>query len=163
MQKVAPHTLPPQKRPIQPQSQENQQTATPAQMLARRIRREQGPEQAKRFLYAMEPFIAPAERMNIAKMLGIQLEYRPDNRHTGAQQNAHYPEQHYDAPVFNQSPQQQPAGDGFMGQMPQGGMNRPMQMMQMLSQMPGMAGGAGGAMNPMMLAQMFGGMMNKKG
>ena len=61
------------RRPIQNAHQQ----ISPAYSLALRIKTEQGPNQAAEFLAAMEPFIAPAERIHIADQLGLPLiEYR---------------------------------------------------------------------------------------
>ena len=47
---------------------------TPALLLARRIREEQGVEQLKAFLAAMEPFVAPNELRSISSGFGINYD-----------------------------------------------------------------------------------------
>ena len=124
-----------------------QQPPTAAMSLAQRIRNEQGRERAKQFLMAMEPFLAPMERQHIAEQIGVELP---------KSQAANYSNAH-SAPR---------AGGPDMGGM--GGMGNPMQLMQMLSsfsQKPqqGAAGPGGmGGMDPMMMAQLLGGLMGKK-
>ena len=73
MQKTPQNMMPPRGRQqnqntgrpqTQPGSQGNGQSipASPALVMARRIRNEQGQERARQYLMAMEPFLAPAER-----------------------------------------------------------------------------------------------------
>ena len=85
MQKIAPHTLPPNAKSEGTRKiSENAAQPVPASMqLARRIRREQGVEQVRRFLIAMEPFLAPYERMAIAEHMGIRLP--PSQSSSGGQ------------------------------------------------------------------------------
>lgn len=47
---------------------------SPALLMARRIRDEQGIEQLKLFLAAMEPFVAPYELKNISSGFGIEYD-----------------------------------------------------------------------------------------
>lgn len=47
---------------------------SPALLMARRIRDEQGIEQLKLFLAAMEPFVAPYELKSIASGFGIEYD-----------------------------------------------------------------------------------------
>lgn len=71
MQRMAPNSVPASKpMPVKPDIIEE---ASPALLMARRIRSEQGVEQLKRFLNSMEPFVAPAERMKIAESMGVRL------------------------------------------------------------------------------------------
>lgn len=68
MQRMAPNSVPASKpMPVKPDIIEE---ASPALLMARRIRSEQGVEQLKRFLNSMEPFVAPAERWKIAESMG---------------------------------------------------------------------------------------------
>lgn len=153
MQKIAPHTV-----PLAQQQQSDPAAPSPAMQLAQRIRREQGLEHARRYLEAMEPFIALGERERIAEHIGVPLAVKRAEPHTNS------------APVknngqnFNNAPNN-PMGGG-MGGGPMGGMGNmganPMQLMQMMSQMGGSGGGGMNSMsgmNPMMLAQLFGNMM----
>lgn len=166
MQKTPQNMMPPRGRQqnqntgrpqTQPGSQENGQSipASPALVMARRIRNEQGQERARQYLMAMEPFLAPAERAHIAEQLGVTLPVRPAQQQAAPGQNT---------PPFAGQPFGSSGGMPFMGK---GGMNNPLQMMQMFSGMNGMGkkGGAqsgGGMGDPMMLAQMFGSLMGKK-
>ena len=85
MQKIAPHTLPPNAKSegTRKKSDNAAQPVPAAMQLARRIRREQGVEQVRRFLIAMEPFLAPYERMAIAEHMGIRLP--PSQSSSGSQ------------------------------------------------------------------------------
>lgn len=60
-----------------PNAQNNANRAndtSPALLMARRIRDEQGIEQLKLFLAAMEPFVAPYELKNISSGFGIEYD-----------------------------------------------------------------------------------------
>lgn len=148
MQRIAPHTLPPQGvRPGGGQSpMEKNQPLPPALLLARRIRREQGAEQVRRFLVAMEPFLAPNERMTIAEQLGIRLPQKAiqtqrggtGTQESGLEENTVRPPQ----------PQQNNMNGGFAH------MAQQLQLMQMLSQLSGQGGG----FNPALLSQLMSGM-----
>jgi hypothetical protein len=67
MQRLSGNALPPMKRGTAGEE-------TPLLLLARRIRREQGAEQVKAFLAAMEPFSAPNEIKRIGEDFGIPYE-----------------------------------------------------------------------------------------
>ncbi|MEG1547593.1 MAG: hypothetical protein RR232_02455 [Clostridia bacterium] len=155
MQRIAPNPFMPRQNA---QTQSNTaQNASNAMMLARRIRNEQGVERARQYLIAMEPFLAPAERYHIADQLGIQVP-RPSDNYVPQSQN-----------VASAMPT--PVGSGTNS-----GMGNPMQLIQMLSSLTGKGasplsalgglGGAsaqqGGGMDPMMMAQLLGGMLGKK-
>lgn len=71
MQQTPPTSVPPTMP--EPTVPNVAQEPSPALLMARRIRGEQGIEQLKRFLEAMEPFVAPAERRMIAESMGIKL------------------------------------------------------------------------------------------
>ena len=168
VQRIAPHTLPPQKtKPGNGQSpMEKNQPLPPALLLARRIRREQGVEQVRRFLAAMEPFLAPNERMAIAEQLGIRLPAPQPSGNQAPRGTSRQPESvtmpspgmkdgHDTANARPQPSQQNSANNNFSN------MAQQMQLMQMLSQMSG--GGQGGGFNPMMLAQLMNSMNNGGG
>lgn len=67
MQRIPGNALPPMKEGAKGEE-------TPLLLLARRIRREQGAEQVKAFLAAMEPFFAPNEIKRIGEDFGIPYE-----------------------------------------------------------------------------------------
>jgi hypothetical protein len=126
---------------------------SPALQLARRIRYEQGTEQVRRYLSAIEPFIAPAERAAIAKQMGIQIV----KAHSA-------PKEAESRPVIQQESPDEPS-ESYQPRQAGPANSQQMQMMQMLAQlagggMPGL-GNLGGAMNssgglnPMLLAQLL--------
>lgn len=108
--------------------------ASPAWLLAKRIRTEQGIEHLRRYLDAMEPFLAPAERVWIARSFGMPYDPNIPKREAGS-----------NATGQNSS--------SF------GGMN-PMMLMQLLTQSG--KGGKGGSINPAMLSQLMNMMNNGK-
>jgi hypothetical protein len=127
---------------------------SPALQLARRIRYEQGTEQLRRYLSAIEPFIAPAERAAIAKQMGIQIVKAQSSSPKEAQSQPVIRQEEPDDPHESYQPRQQGPAN-----------SQQMQMLQMLAQlagggMPGL-GNLGGAMNsngglnPMLLAQLL--------
>ena len=67
MQRISGNALPPMKQGARGEE-------TPLLLLARRIRQEQGAEQVKAFLAAMEPFSAPNEIKRIGEDFGIPYE-----------------------------------------------------------------------------------------
>lgn len=147
MQRMPPN-IPPRQR------ESGEAPVSPALNMARRIRSEQGAEQARQYLMDMEPYLAPAERNHIAAQLGVELPRR---------QNAPA------APPVQQNPQQFQNGAqvNFNPLSMLGGMNggNPMQLLQMLggapkggangAGAPGGMPGAGGFGNIMQLAQMM--------
>ena len=161
--------MPPGSRQANPaQSGQSGQNASPAYTMAARIRNEQGRERAAEYLAAMEPFLARGEREHIAQSLGLPQtaprtgQQQPVYQQPPVRQQA--PQQQYAPPPYQQSPFSAPQ------------QNDPMQLLQMLSGMGGMGGMGGGANpfgggkasnsplggNPMMLAQLLGGLMGKK-
>ena len=138
-------------------SAEQHATVPPALAMARRIRMEQGEERAKQYLLAMEPFLAPAERMHIAQQLGITL---PERRHQEPLQ--HPPEQPFGQGAPMPFPNM-PFGQGGLPFLNKGGMNNPLQMMQLISNLRGMGKPNGGPGDPAALAQMFGSLLGKNG
>lgn len=151
MQKVAPHTIPPQR--ARETISQDMQTMPPALLLARRIRREQGIEQVKQFLAAMEPFLAPYERSSIAGQMGVKIPIsEPQERHRPQNNNQQRPQQPVHEPA-QQSAVPNAANQGFAT----GGMNSgssPMQMLQLIGQLANMQNG----MNPALMQQLLGGM-----
>jgi hypothetical protein len=152
MQRIAPNTVPP--RQSGGGGNNSGHNDSPALVMGRRIRAEQGVERARQYLMAMEPFVAPAERAHIAQQLGIQLPMHQEPRYT--------------------EPNNEPRDTGFsqpnmpnfgnvngMPNIPGMGNNNFMQMMQMMNAFSGMQGGKG-KMDPMLMAQMLGSMMGKK-
>lgn len=126
--------MPPTMPPRQNNQNGNGAAASPALNMARRIRSEQGAEQARQYLMDMEPYLAPAERAHIAEQVGVTLP--PKQGGAGSMPNAGA------ANPMN-------AGNPFsaLGAMPGGGGNggaNPMQLLQMLSGMQG--GGNGGGL-----------------
>lgn len=135
----------------QPYVEQGSSEPSPALLMARRIRAEQGIDQLKRFLMAIEPFVAPAEREGIANSMGIHIEPSPP------------PNQERPQPNMNNG---MPFGQGTFNQ---GEMN-PMYLLQNLmgrgngmggmgnmGNMGGMGGMGGNAqgLDPMMLAQLM--------
>ena len=134
---------------------------SPALNMARRIRSEQGAEQARQYLMDMEPYLAPAERNHIASQIGVNLPKRQENRNMPQQ------------PAQPSQPVQQGGAQGSMNPLSMlgglggmGGMNggNPMQLLQMLggglgggngNPAPGGMPGMGGMGNIMQLAQMM--------
>ena len=172
MQRIAPNTVPP-RQSGNTQNNPNQ-GGSPALVMAKRIRAEQGAERARQYLMAMEPFVAPAERAHIAQQLGIQLPAhteRPPEPHNAPQsepagfQLPNFGNVNNNIPNFGSVNNNIPNFGGANNAMPNfmgmGGNNNLMQMMQMMNALGGMQGGKG-KMDPMMMAQMLGGMMNKK-
>ncbi len=137
MQRMPPN-MPPRKNDPNGMSQ----PTSPALHMARRIRSEQGAEQARQYLVAMEPYLAPAERRHIAEQVGVSL---PTRQESAPVQNAAAPSAGGANPL---------AGLGGMGGANplvalgnmgggNGGGGNPMQLLQMLSGMGGSGGGRG--------------------
>ena len=180
MQRTPQNTMPPGSRQVNPQ-QNGQHPASPAYTMAARIRNEQGKERAADYLAAMEPFLAPGEREHIAQSLGLPPQ-RPQPQQQAYQQSAAYQQPTYGQRPYQQQQQPQYAPPPYQQtfQQPQG--NDPMQLLQMLSGLGGLGGKNGGnpignaagnafsnafgsafgGGNPMMLAQLLGGLMGKK-
>ncbi|MCE5234673.1 MAG: hypothetical protein ABFC62_03385 [Clostridiaceae bacterium] len=165
MQRIAPNTVPPRQSDG---NRNNQNTGgSPALMMGRRIRAEQGAERAQQYLAAMEPFVAPAERAHIAQQLGVQLPVRAERNkepQPPPQGESFQPPNFGGMPNFSGMPN---FGGGGMNGMPNfaglgGGGNNLAQMMQMMNAFNAMGGGGKGKMDPMMMAQMLGSMMGKK-
>ena len=152
VQRIAPRTLPPQGGKQTGSQMEKNQPLPPALLLARRIRREQGAEQVRRFLTAMEPFLAPNERITIAEQLGIRLQ--PQNPPPKGNQR---PPESVSLPTAPpeeaQTRQRQGSQNHDFTNLAQ-----QIQMLQMLSQM----GGQNGGFNPMLLSQLMNGMNGGK-
>ncbi len=81
MQRVAPFTRPAvndrNSRNMNVQTKNNDagiNTDSPAFQLAKRIRAEQGVEQVKKFIAAIEPFVAEEERKTISQRFGINFD-----------------------------------------------------------------------------------------
>ncbi|MBQ9833182.1 MAG: hypothetical protein IJO48_05550 [Clostridia bacterium] len=154
MQRVAQSSVPPRRNSSNNSARTNQsvnnngimQNESPAFMLAMRIKNEQGAHKAAEYLLAMEPYLAPAERMHISSRLGL-------------------PQVKKEVPKSNNMPQaNQNTGGGMnfanMGNM--GGINNPMNLINMLSKMNG--SGAKNTQNmpdPAMMARLMS-MMGKK-
>lgn len=155
VQRIAPHTLPPQGGRQRASQTEKNQPLPPALLLARRIRREQGAEQARRFLAAMEPFLAPNERMTIAEQLGIRLQTPnpPPKGNRRQPESVQTPTSPSEDPQTRQQNPQNGRNNDFSN------MAQQIQMLQMLSQM----NGQGGGFNPMLLSQLMNGMNGGKG
>lgn len=150
MTNYAAYTVPPQqgkpeihKKPVQSQDTPKTEDSSAFQ-LAKRILRDQGKEQAGRFLSVMEPFLAPEERRSIAERLNLNFN----------QSNApHYTEK---PPVQHNTGNQQSGGSNFNN------MNQQMQMLQLLSQLMGgnlqnqtNNATSNRGMDPMILAQLL--------
>ncbi|MDO4568428.1 MAG: hypothetical protein Q4B99_05645 [Clostridia bacterium] len=125
--------------PVEPAGSE----PSPALQLARRIRAEQGVGQLKRFLNAIEPFVAPAERQSIAESMGVRLENAQDEQAMPRQSP------YRDGAAPSSAPYGSPAINA-------GGMD----MFSLLQGIMGRQGGAptqgsGGGMDPMLLAQLM--------
>lgn len=114
MQRVPSRQTPPNVQKNIPRLNE----ASPALLMARRIRDEQGIEQLKKFLIAVEPFVAPYELRNISSGFGIE----------------------YDSLIYerriNNSPQMNHGSQGANK-----GNSNQMRLMQMLMNMQGVAKG----------------------
>ena len=142
MQRMAPNSVPASKpMPAKPDIIEE---ASPALLMARRIRSEQGVEQLKRFLNSMEPFVAPAERMKIAESMGVRLN--PSSPR--AEPEAAKPP--LGMPTIPSAP--------MMGQ----SQGNPMSILSSMLGNKGMGAGNGGGLDPMMLMQMMNGMKRGK-
>ncbi len=144
MQRMAPNSVPASKpMPVKPDIIEE---ASPALLMARRIRSEQGVEQLKRFLNSMEPFVAPAERMKIAESMGVRLNpSSPRSEPEAAKSSAGA-----GVPNVPSTP--------MMGQ----GQGNPMSILSSMLGQKGMGAGTGGGLDPMMLMQMMNGMKRGK-
>ncbi|MBR0025837.1 MAG: hypothetical protein IJP37_01625 [Clostridia bacterium] len=155
VQRIAPHTLPPQGGRQTRSPTEKNQPLPPALLLARRIRREQGAEQVRRFLAAMEPFLAPNERQSIAEQLGIRLQTQnpPPKGNQRQTESAQMPTSHPEEPQPRQRPNPQNDRNNDLSNLAQ-----QVQLLQMLSQM----GNQGGGFNPMLLSQLMNGMNGGK-
>lgn len=107
--------------PQQNQKQQGLNDASPALLLARRVRSEQGVEQLKAYLVAIEPFVAPNEVKAIGSAFGIDTDTLP-------------------RPSTMQSHNQQgnPQNNGFGA-----GNRNQMQMLQMIMNMQKMMKGGG--------------------
>ncbi|HWS30669.1 MAG TPA: hypothetical protein VN512_11260 [Clostridia bacterium] len=154
MQRIAPNTVPP--RQSGGGSNNSGQGGSPALVMGRRIRAEQGVERARQYLMAMEPFVAPAERAHIAQQLGIQLPTHQEPRYAepiNEPQDTGFSQPNI--PNFGN------ANMNGMPNFPGMGNNNLMQMMQMMNAFSGMQGGKG-KMDPMLMAQMLGSMMGGK-
>ena len=165
----------PQHMPPRPDMASHRQS--PALGMALRIRSEQGIEQAERYLAAMEPYLAPAERGYIARQLGVRLQ--PRSEPAGSAEHMYSP-----GPVWAQDASERgrmnAEAEGFAPQNPflepdiggrapfvspvagppaplnnanpfAAGGNNPMmgQLMQMLGGMNGGLGGAGNGLGQM--------------
>lgn len=151
MTNYAAYTVPPQqgkpeirKKPVQNQDAPKAEDSSAFQ-LAKRILRDQGKEQASRFLSVMEPFLAPEERRSIAERLNLAF-----NQSGAANQSEEPPVQQ------NTSNQQSGGGNSFNN------LNQQMQMLQLLTQLAGQnmqnpsnSGGGLKGFDPMMLAQLL--------
>jgi len=154
MQRIAPNTVPP--RQSGGGGNNSGHNDSPALVMGRRIRAEQGVERARQYLIAMEPFIAPAERAHIAQQLGIQLPMHQEQRHF--EPNNEPRDTGYSQPTMPNFGNVNVNGIPNLAGM---GNNNLMQMMQMMNAFGGMQGSKG-KMDPMLMAQMFGSMMGKK-
>lgn len=171
MQRIAPNTVPPR----QGGNDRNGNTnagGSPALIMARRIRSEQGVERTRQYLIAMEPYIAPAERAHIAQQLGIQLPAHaektepqsvPQSNTTGFQMpgssNGGMP--NFGNMNTNAMPNFGNMNTNAMPNLGNMGGGNLQQMMQMMNAFGGLQGGKG-KMDPMTMAQMFGSLMGKK-
>ena len=168
MQKGAPYTPPPRQRQYNNANSAHERELSPALLMAKRIRAEQGAEAAEQFIASMGPYIAPGEQRMIAQQLNLSIP-QPQQRQPIPQQEPSY---QYDTQInggnnMNGMNMGGPLGNMMnafsamngMGGM-NGRMNNPMQMLQMLQNFQGDKGGQG-MMNPMLLAQLFG-MLSKK-
>ena len=134
MQQTPPTSVPPTMP--EPTVPNVAQEPSPALLMARRIRGEQGIEQLKRFLEAMEPFVAPAERRMIAESMGIKLRTAEKGRQRDGRA----------------------AASEHIGQ---GAFSDPMAMLGSLMGGQGWGNTSGDSAMPMMLAQLMSGMMKK--
>lgn len=175
MQRVAQSTIPPrQSTQQQACSSHSPQNASPAFIMAMRIRNEQGPQRAAQYLAAMEPFIAPAERAYISNRLGLPSAHASNPPFSSNPWPFGAPQSSQCAPDFSKPPSGQNYTDGasqaganpFAGNNPfanAGGMpnmNTPAGLMQLLSMMNN-GGSAKNMPDPAMLAMLMN-MMNKK-
>lgn len=107
--------------PQQNQRQQSMSDTSPALLLARRVRSEQGVEQLKAYLVAIEPFVAPNEVRAIGSAFGIDTDALP-------------------RPNIRQNQNQQGnAQNNSIG----GGNRNQMQMLQMIMNMQNMMKGGG--------------------
>lgn len=147
MQKTAP-SMPPRPKPA------SGPMRSPAFSMAQRIKSEQGAEQAGRYLMAMEPYLAPAERAHIAEQLGVKLPTAsaqatpPPPMQPPALPPVQTPAQ---SPVPSAPPMQNnaPFASGANPLAALGNLGRqgvPMQMLQMLSALGGGNNGGVGAL-----------------
>ena len=144
MQRMAPNSVPASKpMPVKPEIIEE---ASPALLMARRIRSEQGVEQLKRFLNSMEPFVAPAERMKIAESMGVRLNPSGPK----AEPQAAKPSPGAGMPNIPSTP--------ATGQ----SQGNPMSLLSSMLGQKGMGAANGGGLDPMMLMQMMNGMKRGK-
>lgn len=124
-------------QPTPPQSE----FESPALLLGKRIKKEQGRERAYEFLGAMEPFLARGERELIASQLGVALPeygtYTRDKR---------------------EAPRQSPANGSSTGT---DNMASLLKLFQLMNGVPGgsagaQKGGSTGGIDPSMLAKLMG-------
>lgn len=133
MQRMVRSPIPPNKVNINTQNTNPQQPSeSPAFLLAKRIKNEQGAQKASEFLLAIEAFIAPAERVHISSRLSL--------------------------PSIQKKAPQAPIQDSMKNN--QASFN-PLPLFNMLSGMNNSSKGASNAPDPAMLARLMS-MMNKK-
>lgn len=117
---------------------------SPALLLGKRIKKEQGRERAYEFLSAMEPFLAPGERELIASQLGVAM---PE---PGSYSRAYKDKEPSRTP---------PGGSAAAGPDNMAGFLKLMQLMNGMQGAPGGAQktpGTGGMPDPAMLAKLMG-------
>lgn len=78
-------------RAMQSRNQHTEPARSPAMMMAQKILNEQGETQAAHFLYAVRPYVAPAELAFIEQRLSIQSKRDPNLDIKPADQNAAKP------------------------------------------------------------------------
>lgn len=142
MQKIMRSSIPPNKNITTPAN--HTQNESPAFLLALRIKNEQGTIKAAEFLLAMEPYLAPMERMHISNRLGLPNVQKPVQN--TAQKTA--------APNFTM-----PQNNGF--NMPNMGSMNPLSLINMLSGMNSMQKNASNSMDPAMISKLMS-IMSKK-
>ena len=62
-----------------PMQQQRPSSSSPTVMMAKRVSQEQGMEQLKAFVVAIEPFVAPNELRTICSSFGLNFESLPRN------------------------------------------------------------------------------------
>ncbi len=158
MQRIARSSIPPNRNNNTPSTNINSdfQNESPAFLLALRIKNEQGAAKAAEFLLAMEPYLAPFERMHISSRLGLPNVQKQAPKSMPSQQGTG--NVNFTMPQNNNF--NMPGMGGFNMPNMGGGMN-PMALINMLSGINSMQKNNSNSMDPAMISKLMS-IMGKK-